>query len=214
MKKIAKLSDLTPDPQNANSGTERGQYMVEHSLESYGAGRSILADSNGVVIAGNKTLQAAADMGLPVEVIQSDGKKLIVVQRTDLDLLTDKAARELAYADNRASEVGLAWDTEQLLKDMDSGIDLESFFFDWELDTLTGKASDEFDPNAHWEGMPEFEQDAIKTFHSMTIHFKTEQHLLDFARLVRQTITPKTKYIYYPEQQKEDLTKLAVVDES
>lgn len=135
-KKITSLKDLTPDPQNANAGTERGQYLVEHSLESFGAGRSILADVNGVVIAGNKTLQAAADMGLEVEIVQSDGKKLVVVQRTDLDLMTDKAARELAYADNRASEVGLAWDTEQILADMQGGVDLEQFFRTDELEAI------------------------------------------------------------------------------
>lgn len=141
-KKITSLKDLTPDPQNANAGTERGQYLVEHSLESFGAGRSILADANGVVIAGNKTLQAAADMGLEVEIVQSDGKKLVVVQRTDLDLMTDKAARELAYADNRASEVGLAWDTERILDDMQGGVDLDQFFRADELEAILGEEID------------------------------------------------------------------------
>lgn len=136
VKKITTIQDLTPDPQNANQGTERGQYMVEHSLESFGAGRSILADVNGVVIAGNKTLQAAADMGLEVEIVQSDGKKLVVVQRTDLDLMTDKAARELAYADNRSSQVSLNFDIEQILKDIDAGIDLSDFWFDSELEAM------------------------------------------------------------------------------
>ncbi len=36
----AKLSELTPDAHNANKGTERGRYMLDHSLRQYGAGRA------------------------------------------------------------------------------------------------------------------------------------------------------------------------------
>ena len=64
-KVVSTIKDLTPDPQNANKGTERGVEMLEQSLRSYGAGRSLLIDKNGVVIAGNKTLEAAASIGLP-----------------------------------------------------------------------------------------------------------------------------------------------------
>src|ERR1041384_588040 len=100
-RKLTDLSSLTPDTHNANQGTQRGRGLLEKSLRQYGAGRSILADKNGVIIAGNKTLETAADLGLPVKVVETDGTELVVVQRTDLDLTRDKAARELAYADNR-----------------------------------------------------------------------------------------------------------------
>ena len=56
VQKITELDDLLPDTSNANRGTARGRELLEHSLREYGAGRSILADRNGVVIAGNKTL--------------------------------------------------------------------------------------------------------------------------------------------------------------
>lgn len=136
-KKIVAIDDLTPDPRNANTGTERGAYMVEHSLEQYGAGRSILADGQGVVIAGNKTLQAAADLGIPVKVVETDGHELVVVQRTDLDLLSDDGrARLLAYADNRSSEVGLEWDVEQIAIDLGEGLDLSGLFQDFELEEM------------------------------------------------------------------------------
>jgi len=128
-KKLTQTSDLQPDPHNANQGSERGLYMVEHSLEQYGAGRSILADAEGRVIAGNKTLQAAVDMGLPVRVVETDGHELIVVQRTDLDLLSDdKRARMMAYSDNRSSQVGLVWSAEEIALDVDTGLDLGELF--------------------------------------------------------------------------------------
>ena len=44
---------LTPDRHNMNRGTERGLQLLEKSLRDYGAGRSILVDKAGNVIAGN-----------------------------------------------------------------------------------------------------------------------------------------------------------------
>ena len=128
-KKITQLSDLTPDNANANRGTERGRYMVEASLTETGAGRSIVADKDGRIIAGNKTLEAWAGMGGAVKVVETDGHELVVVQRTDLDLSDPKGrARKLAYYDNRAGQVGLEWDAAQLLADVNAGVDLAAMF--------------------------------------------------------------------------------------
>jgi hypothetical protein len=129
----AKLSELVPDPENANKGTERGAYMVRHSLEKLGAGRSVLVDKHGVLIAGNKTTEAAYEMGLEDAIIvPTDGTKLVVVQRTDLDLATDAKAKELAIADNRAGELGLAWDTD-VLQDLAQDIELSDWFTEEEI---------------------------------------------------------------------------------
>jgi DNA modification methylase len=129
----AKLSELTPDPGNANKGTERGAYMVRQSLQKLGAGRSVLIDKNGVLIAGNKTTEAAYEIGLEdVIVVPTDGTKLVVVQRTDLDLAKDAKAKELAIADNRASELGLEWDAE-VLQEVHDAIGLEDWFTEDEV---------------------------------------------------------------------------------
>lgn len=45
-----------------------------------------------------------------------------MVQRTDLDLWTDAAARQLAYADNRAAEVGIEWAAEPVASDLAAGV--------------------------------------------------------------------------------------------
>ena len=62
--KHAKVSDLALDTRNANKGTTRGRTFVAESLKNYGAGRSILLDKHGQVIAGNKTLEGAKAIGL------------------------------------------------------------------------------------------------------------------------------------------------------
>lgn len=114
--KRVKITDLVPDPKNANLGTERGMALLDESLRTLGAGRSILVDKNGVVIAGNKTAQMAADIGLEdVILVPTDGRALVAVVRTDLDLESDPKAVRLALADNRIAEADLAWSPEVLL---------------------------------------------------------------------------------------------------
>jgi 16S rRNA G966 N2-methylase RsmD len=136
---IKKLKDLTPDSRNANRGSERGQSMIENSLRQYGAGRSILIDKNGVIIAGNKTAENAGAIGLDdVIVVQTDGTKLVAVQRMDLDLTKDKAAKALAVVDNRSSEVSLDWSVDAL-KELGEEIDLEQF---WSKDELAALLAD------------------------------------------------------------------------
>jgi hypothetical protein len=101
-KKIDTLADLTPDGENFNKHTE------------FGAGRSILVDKGGNIIAGNSTTETAAAIGMEdVIVVPTDGKKLVVVQRTDLKL-DSKEGRELALADNMTALKGIEIDLDKV----------------------------------------------------------------------------------------------------
>lgn len=119
-----KIKDLQQDPSNANAGTERGLRMLDDSLAEIGLGRSVVTDKNGYLIAGNKTTERAVDRGFEDAIIvHTTGKQLVVVQRDDLDLLIDdpnNPARKLAYADNRTSEIGLAWDASRIAADIEA----------------------------------------------------------------------------------------------
>jgi hypothetical protein len=128
----AKIGDLTPDDRNANRGTERGNYMLERSLQKLGAGRSILLDKKGRVIAGNKTLAKFGEIGLEdVLIIQSDGKRLVAVQRTDVDLDSPEG-RELAISDNRVGQINLDFD-DDILDAIHHEVDLGGWFNDDEI---------------------------------------------------------------------------------
>ncbi len=141
VKSIRSVQDLTPDHRNANRGTQRGRGMVEESLRKLGAGRSILVDKDGRVIAGNKTLEAWADLDGDVQVIRTDGRKLVVVQRTDLDLTENTgAARRLAYFDNQSALIGIDFDPEQIAADIEDGLALDDVFYNEELDDLLATA--------------------------------------------------------------------------
>jgi DNA modification methylase len=140
MADVTKLSELQQDTHNANKGTARGAKMIEASLKEYGSGRSIVVDKHNRIIGGNKTALAAAAVGMEeVIVVESDGSKIVVVKRTDLDLDTDQRAKELAIADNRASEVSLSWDVDAI-KAME--IDPGKFWSPDELEKMFGIKSD------------------------------------------------------------------------
>jgi DNA modification methylase len=138
-----KISELQLDARNANKGTKRGNEAVAHSLKEYGAGRSILVDKAGRIIAGNKTCRNAASAGIEdVILVPTDGKSIIAVQRLDLDLATDDKAKQLAIADNRAGELGLEWDAA-ILGELASELDLRPFFTDGELNSIVPDSTDE-----------------------------------------------------------------------
>ena len=121
------MTQLTTDPQNANRGTDRGRAALEQSLREYGAGRAVLIDRHGRIIAGNKTVEHAKRLGIPLRVVKTDGHHLIAVQRDDLDLATDPRAKALAIADNRVGELDLEWDVDRLTQLHADGLDLSAF---------------------------------------------------------------------------------------
>ena len=56
-----RLPDLQADPHNANRGTDRGRAALAQSLRDHGAGRAVLIDRHGRIIAGNKTVEQRND---------------------------------------------------------------------------------------------------------------------------------------------------------
>lgn len=105
-------------------------------MEEYGAGRSILVDRNGRVIAGNKTVEQARAAGhKDIIVVKTDGSKLVAVQSVDLDLATSKKAKALAIADNRVGELDLDWNPD-VMGDIAKDVDLSAFFSEDELAKL------------------------------------------------------------------------------
>lgn len=114
--KKAKIGDLIPDTLNFNKGTEFGGHLLEKSVDRFGAGRSILLDKHGRIIAGNKFTEKAGAAGLEdVLIVQTDGHTVVAVQRTDIDLYTPEG-REMALADNATAKADLDWDEEALQK--------------------------------------------------------------------------------------------------
>jgi hypothetical protein len=107
-----KRSDLKQDPRNARRHGELSQGAIRRSVEALGAGRSILVDRDGVVIAGNGVLEQAQAIGLKLKLVHTDGDELIAVRRTDLETY-DPRRTALAIADNAVAELS-DWDNPTL----------------------------------------------------------------------------------------------------
>src|SRR5712692_6824649 len=125
-------------PNRCNSRRNGGRYSMTtpSPLTRVRAGRAVLIDRHGRVIAGNKTVEQAKRLNIPLRVIKTDGHHLIAVQRDDLDLATDPRARALAIADNRVGELDLEWDVDMLKQLQADGLDLSAFWTDAEFATL------------------------------------------------------------------------------
>lgn len=111
------MDEIKFDKKNYRKHTDKNLNLIKKSLEECGAGRSILVDKNGEIIAGNATYQQAQAAKIPVKIIETDGKELVVVKRTDLDT-EDEKRKKLALLDNSTSNQ-VEWDISNLTADFD-----------------------------------------------------------------------------------------------
>ena len=87
-KELIDIEELRQDNLNFNKGTYEGEVLIKKSLERFKAGRSVLIDKDNNIIAGNKTVQAAATMGMKVRVIETTGDELVARKAENLHSLT------------------------------------------------------------------------------------------------------------------------------
>ena len=117
-----KAKDLIHDDKNFNKGSEVGAELIKKSFSKFGAGRSILLDKNNRIIAGNKSVEFS---GIDdVQIVESDGTKLIAVKRTDIDLDTP-LGREMALADNASAKANIVFDAELIEAELGEAICVE-----------------------------------------------------------------------------------------
>lgn len=126
----ATLADLHPDDANARRHNPRNVGMLVEALGKVGAARSIVIDESGKVLAGNATVEAAAQAGIErVQIVDADGETIVAVRRTGL---TPEQKRLLAYFDNRVAELA-EWNPEQVAADAASGMETRELWSDAEL---------------------------------------------------------------------------------
>ena len=109
--------DIKYDQRNYRDHDERNLSLIKKSIQRCGAGRSILLDKNGEIIAGNATYKTLQELGIPVKIIPTDGKTAIALQRTDLDTNSRKR-KELAAFDNSTSDK-VHWNFDNIAADFD-----------------------------------------------------------------------------------------------
>lgn len=136
---------------------------VAASIREFGFKVPIIADKDGVIIAGHTRLKAAEKLGL---------ETVPVVVASDL---TEEQAKALRLADNKTAELA-EWDPDILLKElseMGGGIDMQAFGFELEDDASIFEDQPE-DANGE-EEVPE----SRLTFFSVSVFGRDSECFLD-----------------------------------
>ena len=116
-----KLSDFRQQSQNLNRHTERGMGMLDESMREVGYAAPMVAAADGEILDGSARHETAANVfGPDAEpiVVESDGKRPIVVVRTDIKDAKSKMAKRLAAYANRTGQVNLEWDAQAIAESL------------------------------------------------------------------------------------------------
>lgn len=193
--KIVQASDVTPYSRNARTHSDAQITQITNSIRAFGFTNPLLIDDQNVLIAGHGRLAAARQLGmaqLPAIVLEG---------------LSDADKQALRIADNKIA-LNSGWDDALLRTEL---ADLRDVGFDMSLTGFGEMETDQLfapdvDPNAEWEGMPEFEQQDRMAFRTVKVHFRDAAAVADFARLIGQTFTDQTKWTWFPQEERTDNT--------
>jgi DNA modification methylase len=116
------IKDLTPDPENARQHDDKNLKAIQGSLKQFGQRKPIVITEDGVIVAGNGTVEAAKRLGwleIQAVTVPSDW--------------TPEQTKAFALADNRTAELA-SWSPEvlaaQLLELEEAGFEIEEFGFE------------------------------------------------------------------------------------
>lgn len=158
----------------------------------------------------NRTTQHIIDGHLRVALAISKGAKVPVVY---VDLTEDEEALALSSFDYIGSLA--AYDAEQT-RTLLTSVNSDNAAIQQMLAGLAVEVGivPPDNPYDEWQGMPEFEQEDKTAPFTIQVHFFHEDDIQKFAELVGQTVTVKSRSIFYPKREREDLTKVAWQSES
>jgi hypothetical protein len=185
------IESLKPFERNSRMHSPVQIAQLARSIERFGWTVPILISADGEIIAGHGRLLAAQELGL-------EFAPCIVADWMDAD-----TRRQYVIADNQLA-LNADWDMLKLGEEVE-WMKLNAFdttlvgFSDADLARLWAPNADPLDPQGHFaRGMPEFNQPDRMAFRSIIVHFRTEKDVQAFAKLVKQQLTPLTKYIWHP----------------
>ena len=184
------VASLHEHPENYNRGDTEA---IAASLDKYGLyGAVLVQKSTRAIIAGNHRHRVAS----------AKGAATIPGFWLDVD---DDTARSILADDNGTTHLA-TFDEPKLIalltraKDSPTGLPV-SFGADRLAAMVRHQASITAapgDPNAEWEGMPDFDQPDGKPAYSITMHFPDDASADEFFKRLGVAERPKTRYLWWP----------------
>lgn len=196
--KYLPIDDLTPYENNARTHSSEQVNEIARSIAKHGFTNPILLDGSNGIVAGHGRLLAAKQLGMKD------------VPTIDLQFTSEAAKKAYIIADNKLA-LNAGWDYELLRVEFDlledAGIDLaDTGFNELEIASICNETVE--NAEEEWKDMPEFEQEDKMAYRTIKVHFNDDQAVDEFAKLVFQKITDKTKYIWFPQQEKEEVADI------
>jgi DNA modification methylase len=134
--RLRSLADYRQNEENPVSHTPRNLGAIVESVQKVGAARSGLA-ADGTIYAGNLTSEAMAIAGIEgIVEVTTDGTKWVMVNRPDL---TPEQRKQAAHADQWSAMLAEI-NVDQLLVDIEAGIDLDGIYSEFDLRDILGEA--------------------------------------------------------------------------
>jgi hypothetical protein len=196
----AKASTFKANPLNWRKHPARQSKALKGSLDTLGWVQTVVVNTRtGFIVDGHERVEAALRNG--------DAEVPFIT----VDLSPEEEAQALLSLDAIAALAQTdATKVDELLRMVDSGNEaVQEFLSNLSMDVGLTK----FDPTAEWEGMPEFEQEDMKGFQAVHVHFKTKEDRDTFSELIGQKLGDKTRAIWYPEATKTDMKSELYQDE-
>jgi len=205
---IVPAAQIIPNPRNPNMHPVRQVEVLAKIIRAQGWRAPITVSlRSGFVVRGHGRLQAALKAGL--EDVPVDYQDYADEAAEWADLVADNRIAELAEMDMELLAKSMkeieAGDFDMTLTGYDIG-ELAKLI-DMDL-TPVNNSEDE------WQGMPECEADNQKAFRDIVIHFRNDGDVAQFARLLKQPVSPKAKYLWFPENEIDRVADKRWVSES
>lgn len=172
---------------------------MSESLDEFGQVDIIAIGPENNVYNGHQRLNVWAD---------EHGADFEVTCRVSSRELTEKEREKLTVFLHRGAAG--EWDFDILANEFELGDLLDWGFKSYEL----GLPGEDIDYDEIWKGMPEFEQENAGSVRDLIVHFATPEDVQTFSETIRQSITDKTKFIWYPKKESIDLKAYRCQDES
>lgn len=187
---------ITAYKSNSRTHSDHQVAQIAASIMEFGFTNPILLDENQTVIAGHGRLAAAQKLGI-------DKVPTIILAG-----LTDSQKKAYVIADNKLA-LNAGWDYETLKAELsyleDSQFDVNIIGFNpAELAELFAEGALSTNAYDEWDDMPEFDQPDATSWKQINVHFESDEHYQAFCALIGQSLTPKTKSIWFPAKERND----------
>jgi len=179
-----KLGELKQLENNPRIITKEGLERLKKDIEDEDLGDFkpvFVIDTNNIILAGNQKYK------IYLEKYGKDQEVNVSIPEKEL---TEKQKKRVIILDNKHR----GEDNIDILED-----NYKDILEDLEFDNLL---PEDFDEDELLKGMPSYESKDLQPYRTLYVHFNNEKDIQEFAKLINQKITDKTKYIYYPKQDK------------